>query len=114
MNPGAMNEQVAIQASTPTTTDAGGQTNAWADVSGWDTLWAEIKPLSGFEQIRAMQTAASATHRVRMYAVEGVKSTLHRLRRHRDDGIMHIIAPPTYDRMRFTMELLVREHEVAT
>jgi SPP1 family predicted phage head-tail adaptor len=111
-DPGRFRERVAIQAAARTADGGGGFTEAWADVPAWSALWAEIAPLRGDEQIRAQQTQAQGTHRVRMWAVEGVKSTLHRVRRLRDGGIMEIVAPPTFDRERLTMEMLT--HEVET
>lgn len=108
MDPGKMRDLVAIQESAQTAVPGGGYTEAWADVADQDALWAEIKPLRGNEQLRAMQTTASATHRVRMWAIEGV-SAAQRIRRHRDGGILQIVAPPVYDETRLGMELLARE-----
>jgi SPP1 family predicted phage head-tail adaptor len=110
-DPGAFREPVALQAPTRTPDGAGGFTEAWADVPGW-TVFAEVRPLAGNEQIRAQQTTASATHRLRMWALEGVKSTQHRVRVLRDGAIMELVAPPMYDATRLTMELLA--HEVET
>ena len=93
---------------------AGGYTEAWTDVPQWSAIFAEIEPLKGDEQIRGMQTTATATHRIRLWAAEGVKSIEHRVRRHRDGAIMQIVAPPAYDAMRMTMELLVRDTEAAS
>lgn len=111
IDPGRFREPVAIQAFTSTPDGGGGYTETWADVDDWDALFAEIEPLTGNEQIRAMQTEASGTHRVRMWALDDVKSTTHRIRRLRDDVTMEIIAPPAYDPMRQQMEILVREIE---
>jgi SPP1 family predicted phage head-tail adaptor len=111
MDPGRFREPVAIQAANRTPDGAGGYTEAWVDVVGWEVLFAEVAPLRGDEQITAQQTQAAATHRVRMWAVEGVKSTHHRIRRHRDGGVMELVAPPAYDRTRLTMELLAHESE---
>lgn len=108
---GSFREQVAVQAFTTTPDDAGGYTETWADVAAWSQLFAEIEPLTGNEQLRAMQAEASGTHRVRMWALEGLKSTAHRIRRNRDGGVMELVAPPAYDPTRLQMELLVREVE---
>jgi head-tail adaptor len=111
MDPGRFREPVAIQAANRTPDGAGGFTEVWEDVPAWSALWAEIAPLRGDEQILAQQTQASGTHRVRMWAVDGVKSTHHRIRRHRDGAIMELVAPPTFDRERLVMELLAHESE---
>jgi SPP1 family predicted phage head-tail adaptor len=111
-DPGRFRERVALQTAARTPDGAGGFTDAWADVPKWAELYAEIAPLRGDEQIRAHQTEAHMTHRVRMWALEGVKSTQHRVRRLRDGGVMEIVAPPIYDAERLVMELLVREVEV--
>lgn len=113
IDPGAMREIVSLQAATRTADDSGGYTEEWEDVDAMSDKFAEIEPLTGREQISALQTEARGTHRVRMWAIEGVKSTTHRIRRHRDDGIMEIVAPPSYDPTRLQMELLCEELEVA-
>jgi SPP1 family predicted phage head-tail adaptor len=109
MDPGRFRDPVVIEGPTRTPDGAGGFTETWT--SG-EQLWAEIAPLRGDEQIQAQQTTAAITHRVRMWAVEGVKSTRNRVRRLEDDAVMEIVAPPIYDRQKLTMELLV--HEVET
>lgn len=112
MDPGRMSEPVAVEAMTRTPDDAGGYTEAWADVSGQATVWAEFAPLRGQEQIIAQQTEASATERVRMWAdaVPGI-TAVNRIRRQRDDRIYEIMAPPTYIENNSVVELLVRSTE---
>lgn len=112
IDPGEMNEPVAVQAFVTTPDDAGGYTEAWTDIAEWSRVWAKIEALQGTEQIRALQTEASGGYRVTMWALEGMKSTQHRIRRLRDDAIMELVAPPVYDRDRLQMELLVHEVEV--
>lgn len=112
-NPRALREQVAVQVKGESDVGAGGVTEAYTDVPGWESLWADIDPLSGTEQLRGMQLTASATHRVRMWYLAGVKSTTHRLRRLRDGAIFDIIAPPSPDDTFRWMELVVHQSEVA-
>lgn len=112
IDPGKMREIVSIQAATNVPDEVGGFTETWTDLTGWSALRAEIEPLTGNEQIRALQAEATASHRVRVWALDGIKSTQHRIRRHRDGGIMEIVAPPAYTPDRTQMELLCEEIEV--
>lgn len=110
-DPGLMREQVAVQVSSRVRIPGGGSTVTWADVPGWTALWAEELPLKGMEQLRGMQLTASASMRLRMWYLAGLKSTEHRIRRIRDNAILDIIAPPQPDAERATMILLVHETE---
>lgn len=112
-DPGAMREPVAVQVVTRVRVPGGGRTESWDDVPEWSALWAEEMPLRGSEQLRGLQLTASASLRLRMWYLAGLKATEHRIRRLRDNTVMEIIAPPTPDAERLTMELLVHETEVA-
>lgn len=111
-DPGNMREPVAVQSVARVRVPGGGYTSTWTDVPEWSALWAEEMPLRGSEQLRGLQLTASATGRLRMWFLAGLKATTHRIRRLRDDTILEIIAPPTPDAERLTMELLVHETEV--
>ena len=65
MRTGDLTERVIIQ-SLSTTLDAGGGlgTPVWSDVA---TVWANVKPLSGDEEIAAGQMESPFTHRVTIH-----------------------------------------------
>jgi SPP1 family predicted phage head-tail adaptor len=89
MQPGQLRHQIYLQGLTRTDDEGGGGEEAWGDASG--PLWAEIRPLTGTEAIRAMQSEATLTHTVRLRYRPGV-TTRMRLRygaRHFD--IRHVI-----------------------
>lgn len=111
INAGRLREKIAIQAFTATPDGAGGYSESWADATGWELIWAAFEPLRGDEQLQAMQTTAHGTHWMRTHYLDGLKSTIHRIRRHRDNAIIEIVAPPTPDAMRLETKALVRETE---
>lgn len=110
-DPGSYREPIAIEAFTTADDGAGGYTATWDDAPGWELIWASFDPLRGDEQLQAMQTTAHGTHWMRTHYLDGLKSTIHRIRRHRDNAIIEIVAPPTADPMRLEMKALVRETE---
>lgn len=108
LNPGALRELVHVQAQTTERQPGGGTITVWGDIAG-SPVWAEITPLSGSEQLRAMQTAAQSTHRVRLWAIDALTAN-HRLVRDKDSRVLDIVAPPTtIDPEGLGMELLVRD-----
>lgn len=58
--PGDMRHRVAIRRMERTPDGGGGYTERWVDV---DTVWAQVEPLQGREQIVAMQTGMQSPHR---------------------------------------------------
>lgn len=60
---GQLSQRVTIQTNTPIPTAAGGRTKVWANTA---TVWARVEPLSGNEQLHAMQINARITHKITM------------------------------------------------
>lgn len=108
LNPGALRELVRVQAFVPVRQPGGGHVKQWTDIDR-SPVWAEIRPLSGTEYFRAMQTAAQSTHRVRLWAIDGLTAN-HRLVRVSDNRVLDIVAPPALvDPEGLAMQLLVRD-----
>lgn len=63
MTIGRMRHRVTLQTETRTADGGGGATIAWTDQA---TVWAEITPLSGSEQLRGMALEGRVTHRIRI------------------------------------------------
>jgi SPP1 family predicted phage head-tail adaptor len=61
MRIGELRKQVALQAETPTSDNAGGYALAWTTLA---TLWADIAPLNGNEVFAAQHLEGHVTHRV--------------------------------------------------
>ena len=66
---GKLRHRLTIQSETKLADDGGGYTLGWADVV---TVWGAIKPLSGGEQLRAMQLQDKVSHRIRIRHRSGV------------------------------------------
>jgi SPP1 family predicted phage head-tail adaptor len=60
---GKMRHRVEIQTEALTSDGGGGGSSAWTTVA---TVWAEVKPLTGSEGLRAMQLTNPVTHEIRM------------------------------------------------
>jgi SPP1 family predicted phage head-tail adaptor len=58
---GTMRHRIALQNSTPSGDSRGGSSLSWATA---DTVWAEVKPLSGSEALRGMEMQDRITHRI--------------------------------------------------
>jgi len=63
---GALRHRVTIEAENASPDGAGGLTDPWANPTQVATVWAEITPLSGSEQLRAMRLEERVSHRIRM------------------------------------------------
>ncbi len=66
MNIGALRHRVAIEAENATADGAGGLTDPWTNPIQVASVWAEITPLTGAEQLRAMRLEDRVSHRIRM------------------------------------------------
>lgn len=60
---GDLNKRVEIQVPTNTTDGMGGSTVVFSTTA---TIWAAIWPVSASEQVQAMQTAMTISHRIRI------------------------------------------------
>jgi SPP1 family predicted phage head-tail adaptor len=87
-DPGRLRHRVALQSMTATPDGSGGFSEAWAT---WTTVWAAVEPLEGTERIRAMQTAADATHRVTLRYLPGVSAESRVLHEGR---VFEVVSPP--------------------
>ena len=71
------------------------------------TVWAAVEPLEGTERLRAMQTQADATHRVRMRYRPGLTAAMDVVHRGR---VLEVVSPPiNVDERDRELVLLCRE-----
>lgn len=68
---GDLREQVTIQSATETPNDSGGGTIAWAD---GDTVWANVAPVRGDEQLQAQRIDAVVLYRVTIWHRDDVSA----------------------------------------
>lgn len=61
MQIGKLDKRITLQSRSSTLDDYGQEINAWVDVA---TVWANIKPVSGREKLRAMAVESTLTHTV--------------------------------------------------
>lgn len=61
---GKLRERVTFQQESRVADGGGGHALSWANIGTNPTVWARVKPISGREQIQAMQLAGILTHRV--------------------------------------------------
>lgn len=109
-DPGRFRNPVEIAGPTRVADDGGGYVDTYAALAQFGVIWAEILPLSGYEQLRAMQMASGVTHRIRAWWVDGITAEMQVWG---DGRVFEIIAPPVNpDGQKELMELLVREHAV--
>ena len=73
MRTGLMTRQVTIRTMARTPDGMGGYTETPTDVAG---IWAEVEPLQGNEQLRAMQTGMLRPHRFTMRYRTGISAAL--------------------------------------
>lgn len=106
MNPGSLRHQVTIQGVTRTDDAGGGYTEVPVTIAAG--VWAAVEPLEGTERIRAMQTEASATHRVRIRYradVTAAQRVIH------EGRALELVSPPI-DREERHVELVLLCREV--
>lgn len=61
MNPGKLRHRLAIQSRSWTVDDIGERTGTWSTL---DTVWGQVRPLSGSETMRAQQAQMDVTHEI--------------------------------------------------
>ena len=61
MDIGKLDKRITLQSRSATIDDYGQQINSWTDVA---TVWANIKPVSGREKMKAMQVDSILSHTV--------------------------------------------------
>jgi len=100
---GKLRHRITIQEQNLTPDGAGGFVRSWDDVA---TVWAEVEPFSGREQVQAEQLAGVVIYRIRMRYRSGVTAA-HRLQfGARIFNIRRIITPREIPSL---LELLVEE-----
>ena len=91
LDPGRLTHQVVIQGIGARTPDGGGgYATSYAEIAN-GTVWAEVRPLSGNERLRAMKTTANATHMVTIRYRNDVSAKNRILH---DGRAFKIVAPP--------------------
>ncbi len=70
---GALRHRVVIEQPVRTQNDSGGWTTVWTEVA---TVWASVEPLSGGEQLRAMQLEEKISHRVTIRHRTGITAKM--------------------------------------
>ena len=63
MQIGSLNKRLELQSATQTSDNMGGFTEVWATVA---TVWGAVWPVSASEQVQAMQTTMTISHRLRI------------------------------------------------
>ena len=71
-SPGELNERVTIEQITRTPDGQGGYTEAWSAV---DTVWAMVRPKSGYERAQSGQVDAPVTYLVVIRYRSGMSET---------------------------------------
>lgn len=105
MNPGDLRHQVTLQGVTRTDDGGGGYTEVPVTIA--TGVWAAVEPLEGNERIRAMQTEASATHRVTLRYRSDVTAALRVVHEGRT---LEVVSPPIDPEERHAeLQLLCRE-----
>lgn len=61
MNIGKLDKRITLQTRSATLDDYGQELNSWSDFA---TVWANVKPISGREKLRAMAVQSILTHTV--------------------------------------------------
>lgn len=107
VDPGRLRHQVQIRKPGTRTPDGGGGfTRKYRPVVD-GIVWAEVRPIQGNERIRAMQTAANATHQVTMRYRSDLTAD-HQLIH--EGRTLKIVSPPVdLDEQHQWLELLCRE-----
>lgn len=89
---GKLNQRIALQASTPTTSATGQRIDSWATVA---TVWADVQQIGGREQLRAGRELAQGEYSIRIRYRSAVKAGMRVLLA---DGTTLTIAVPQVDR----------------
>lgn len=105
MRIGRMRSRVTFQAATRTPDGGGGYTETLADVA---TVWAHVEPLTGREQILAMQTEMERPHRITTRYREGITGATRLLYDGRTFDIKSVVDPDARHR-----ELQIMAEEVS-
>jgi len=66
---GELDKRIIIENSTEVDDGYGGKTISWATFA---TVWARVKPLKGFEKLRAMQIQSEVTHKITIRYRSGI------------------------------------------
>jgi len=70
---GRLNKQITIQQVTETKNSFGEVSEAW---STYNTVWAEIKPISGKEYFNAESVQSEVTHKIKTRYLSGITTKM--------------------------------------
>jgi SPP1 family predicted phage head-tail adaptor len=73
MDAGQLRHRVVIQSKARTDDGGGGGSVTWSDVA---TVWANIKPLSGMQRLKAEQVESSVTHTITIRYRSGLDDSM--------------------------------------
>jgi len=100
-----LSKRIIIEEATEVTDGAGGYTTTWATKV---TVWAEIKPISGYEMIEADKIAEIVTHVITIRYVSGITPKMRVNYGGRIFGIQSVV---NYLEKKEILEILVKEED---
>jgi SPP1 family predicted phage head-tail adaptor len=100
---GDLKKRITLQSKTNVADGLGGFTSTWGDEV---SLWAAIWPVSASEQVQAMQTVMTITHRIRIRYWSGIHSSWRIKFGDRYFAIVSIINPNEANKI---LDLMVKE-----
>jgi len=103
MNIGDLKKRITLQYSTRVSDGGGGSTVTWNEGA---TIYAAIWPMSANEQVQAMQTAMTVTHRIRVRYRRDIKASWRIAYAGRYFNIVSIIDPNMAHKF---LDILVKE-----
>ena len=59
-----LKSRITFQTPTRTKVTGGGYTTSWANITDTPTVWANVSPASGYEQMKAEALESNITHKV--------------------------------------------------
>ena len=103
-----MRDRITFQKWFKTTDARFGEAGEWIPVA---TVWANVTPLDGLEQVNAQAVQSQISHSIKMRYVEWADPKYQIIYRGRLLDIVSVIDP---DGRRRTLEIECREHEQVT
>lgn len=88
LHAGALRNRITIQQRSVTRNDVGEEVESW---STWNSVWAQIEPVSSREFLEARAQGAEISHRVTIRAIDGLT---HEMRVLFGSRVLDIVGPP--------------------